>query len=168
MKKLMMMIAAMMLTASSVSAQSTDTLRQRKPDRGEIIEYRTARMADELGLNDSQRQQLLELNKAYAGKMPRMGGAHRHFGGPRGGQPIDSVARPQRPSKEEIESRMKERKQNEADYEVQLKKILTSEQYAKYQENKQRRLQRGGMGGPGRGRKYGGAQPEGGNDAETK
>ena len=105
------------------------------------------------------------MNTNFADKLPYMGGP-RQMGqrgrngngrGMRQGQNADgnsgaSEQVRQRPSREEMEARMKEMRENMDAYNAELKKILTEEQFKKYQENSSRRMggpRPGGRGGRG-------------------
>ena len=133
-------------------------------DRTEMVKNQTDRMVKEYGLNDEQAAKLLELNTSFADKMPRMRGGQRPGGGQRGGMRQRNTdgntgataqgERQGRPSREEMEARMKEMRANQDAYQGELKKIMTEEQFAKYQEDIQRRTQFGG----GQGVRQGGGQ----------
>lgn len=154
MKKMMMAIAAMMVISTASMAQDNNEKKQapRKMDRTEMVKHRTDRMVKEYGLDEAQAQKLLELNTAYADKMPRMGGPRP--GGPRPqGQPdakqkVDGTTgataqQPaERPSREQMEARRAEMMKNTEAYQAELKKILTDEQYNKFIENQKNRQQR--------------------------
>ena len=132
-------------------------------DKTEMAKMRTERMTQELGLNDKQQEQLLKLNTEFADKMPMRGprGPRHGQGGHHGrqGSPqkpdIDAQtgASPQagapdmkreRPSQEQMEARHKEMQANREAYQNELKKILTEEQMAKYQEAEKQRMERRG------------------------
>lgn len=168
MKKMMMLIAAMMLTASTISAQSSESNQQARPDRTEMIKSRTDRVVKQLGLNDTQAKQLLDLNTAFADKLPGMGGRGMARGGQRGGRNNDSQAPRERPSREQMEARMKEMQANMEAYNTELKKILTEEQYAKYQEAQKQRMQRRGQGGPRQNNNFGNIVNGNNNPSETE
>lgn len=154
MKKMMMAIAAMMVISTASMAQDNNEKKQapRKMDRTEMVKHRTDRMVKEYGLDEAQAQKLLELNTAYADKMPRMGG--QRPGGPRPQgqsdvkQKVDGTTgataqQPaERPSKEQMEARRAEMMKNTEAYHAELKKILTDEQYNKFIENQKNRQQR--------------------------
>lgn len=149
-----MAIAAMMVISTASMAQDNNEKKQapRKMDRTEMVKHRTDRMVKEYGLDEAQAQKLLELNTAYADKMPRMGGPRP--GGPRPqGQPdakqkVDGTTgataqQPaERPSREQMEARRAEMMKNTEAYQAELKKILTDEQYNKFIENQKNRQQR--------------------------
>lgn len=158
MKRLVLAIMAGMMMTATCFAQNNNDAQQRPPrmDKNEMIKMRTDRMVSEYGLNETQAAQLKDLNTNFADKLPYMGGP-RQMGqrgrngngrGMRQGQNTDSNSGAseqvrQRPSREEMEARMKEMRENMEAYNVELKKILTEEQFKKYQENSSRR-----MGGP--------------------
>ena len=159
MKKMMMALAAMMIVSTASMAQDNNEKKQppRKMDKTEMVKHRTDRMVKEYGLDEAQAKKLLELNTTYADKMPRMGGQRPH--GPRpqgksdGQQKVDgstgaTAQQPaERPSKEQMEARRAEMKKNAEEYNAELKKILTEEQYQKFTEAQKNRQQRPHNGG---------------------
>ncbi len=144
-----------MMLAVSVSAQTQENEQKRKaPSKEEMAQKMTDRMVSKYGLSDKQKTKLLELNKEYADKMPR---PHRG-GGPRGGgnfkkndsktEGNTSATQQARPSKEEMDKKMEQMKENREAYNTKLKKIMTDEQYKKYTEDQQKQRQpRGPRGG---------------------
>lgn len=157
MKKIIFAIIAAITVSTSVLAQTEDGKKpERKPmDKTEMVKRQTEHMAKEYGLNETQAAQLLEVNTAYADKMPRMG-RPRNGGGRgqmRGQQRPDGTTgataqseNRERPSREQMEARMKEMKANKEAYDAELKKIMTDEQFAKYQENSKKRFEGGNRG----------------------
>lgn len=130
-KALVMMVAALTLTVSA-GAQSQDNQQRQRPSKTEMIQKRTDRMVERYGLNKEQAELLLKVNTTYEGQF---------MGGPRGprmrgqGQPPmrrDSVER-QRPSKEQMEAMRKEMTAKMDAYKAEVKKIMTEEQFAKYE-----------------------------------
>lgn len=166
MKKSILAIIATVTLSTSAMAQSENGNAPQRPqmDRTEMVKNQTDRMVKEYGLNDEQAAKLLELNTSFADKMPRMRGGQRPGGGQRGGMRQRNTdgntgataqgERQGRPSREEMEARMKEMRANQEAYQGELKKIMTEEQFAKYQEDSQRRPQFGG----GQGGRQGGGQ----------
>lgn len=160
MKKSILAIIATVTLSTSVMAQSENgnDRPRRQMDRTEMVKLQTERMVKEYGLNETQAAKLQELNTSFADKMPRMGGGQRgggmqrprNFGGNNGA--AAQGERPQRPSQEEMEARMKEMRANQEAYEAGLKEILTEEQFAKYQEESKRRQEQFGRRGGPRGR----------------
>lgn len=161
MKKTFFALIAAITLSTSVMAQNEEGRRpeRQQMDRTEMVKRQTERMVQEYGLNEAQAAKLQEINTSYFEKMPRMGGRRGGgFGGPRGqmGQRRNTDGgndatvqgeNNERPSREQMEARMKEMRANQEAYEAELKKIMTEEQFAKYQENSQRRMQ-GGPRGP--------------------
>ena len=153
MKKIIVMIAVALMTVSAASAQSEDKNdgSARQFDKTEMAKHRADRLAKELGLNDDQTKQVEALNVEYADKLGqpfgRPGG--RGFGQRGKGQRPDSTQQERvRPSKEQIEARRKEFETTKVEYDVKLKKILTADQYAKYEELQKQRMQNRGQRGP--------------------
>lgn len=156
MKQIVMTIAAMILLSTAAVAQDNNRQNGQRLDPQEMIQRRTDRTVQQYGLNADQAKQLLELNKKYADVM-----APRGFRGPRDGQGArqggnrqrpaqgDSI-RQQRGQRPEMSEQMKE-------YETELQKILTPEQYKAYQADRERMRQgmgqRGGFGGGQRGQR---------------
>lgn len=151
MKKLMMtMVAALMLTATAMAQENNGRREGRNFDPAEMAKAQTERMVQEYGLNEAQKAKLLELNTQYAGKM-RMGGrggqrGGQRFGGPQGGNQQGGMQQGERPSREQMEARMKEMRENREAYNAELKNILTEEQFSKYEEAEKQRMERFGRG----------------------
>lgn len=159
MKKIIMtLVMALVMTGAAFAGDNNHNAHRQdqRPDAAQMAQQMTDRMASRYGLDEKQTASLLELNKEYAGKMPMMGG--RHGGKPGGrpgfpggrpdrnggcqcgnqpeGTPADSaMARPPRPSKEEMEQRQKEMESNREAYNAGVKKIMTSKQYKQYEED---------------------------------
>ena len=122
-------------------------------------ELRTERMAKELSLTDEQKTKVLELNRVYQGVLtqdPRQGNMR-----PRRPQQADAgtgateqLQKRERPQlTDEQKAEMKQKMEKRRAYNDQLKKILTAEQYEKFQKSQMRHAPRRGQGGP---RKQGG------------
>lgn len=133
-KVLVMVVAALALTTSASAQNDNDNQKRQRPNKTEMIQKRTDSMVERYGLNKEQAAQLLKVNTTYDGQM--MGGPRaRRMGGP--GQPPerrDSVER-QRPSKEQMETMRKEMETKKEAYKAEVKKIMTEEQFAKYEED---------------------------------
>jgi len=120
-----------------------------------MIQRRTDMVAQRYGLDDKQKEQLLELNKKYSdvmpmgpmrGGRPRGDGQMRRQGPPPAGNGEGAQARPPRggmgqgngpgrgPGRFDPE-KMKE-------YEEGLKSIMTPEQYEKYEADRKQRMER--------------------------
>ncbi len=147
MKKMILALVAAFAMTSTVFAQNDNGNNFNRPSKEEMIKARTERTVKRYGLNDEQAKQLLELNTKYADKMrrpfgprhggPRMGGKNRPQG-----QPSDTLQRPQRPNKEQMEARMKEMKATKEAYEKELQGIMTSEQFTKYLDDEKAMMER--------------------------
>lgn len=154
MKKMMMLVVAAMMMSATAVAQDDNGQKGEKPkfDKTEIVQRRTDGFAKRYGLDDKQKTKLLKLNTEYADKLPMGGPRHgMRPGGPRfrgdslqarpqrpqnGGQPQMGEPRPdgaqmngQRPDREQMKANMEA-------YDKQLKKILTDEQYKKYESDR--------------------------------
>jgi len=171
MKKMIMAIAAMMITAVATAQETKQTQKpeENQLDRTEMIKQRTDETVKKYGLNEEQAKKLLEANTKYADKFPSPRGFR---GGPRGGQGgqrpgggfgTDRRERPsmrdgQRPQlteeqRAQFESRRKMQEEAMKAYDEEVKKIMTAEQYKAYQEDMQK--QRAGR-GPRGGGQFGG------------
>ena len=165
MKKIMFSMAAAILMSASALAQTDNAPQQRsEADQAEMIKQRTENTVKQYGLNEDQAKQLLELNTKYADKMPmgfgRMGGRGGRRGGGQGGPQggfgggapqggfgggqMPQMTEEQRARMEEMRKQMTETREA---YNKELEKIMTPEQFKKYQEDQQSR--RGGFGGGG-------------------
>ncbi|MBQ4222382.1 MAG: DUF4890 domain-containing protein [Prevotella sp.] len=164
MKKVLMialMAASVSLTAM---AQEQNSQEGRRFDRSEMIQRRTDMMAQRYGLNESQKMQLLELNKKYdmMSMGPRQGGRPGHFQGNNGeargnageGQrqhrqgppPTDNAqagqGQPRGPRQGMGRGPGRFDPEKMKEYEAGLKSIMNDEQFAKYEADKQQRGQR--------------------------
>ncbi|MCR4603771.1 MAG: DUF4890 domain-containing protein [Prevotella sp.] len=158
MKKIVLAIAAAIMMSANVMAQE-EQKQERQPrqfDRTEMIKNQTNQMIQEYGLNEEQGKKLLELNTNFSDKMPMMG---RGFGGPRGQRGQAQGQRPQRdenatqgerPQREngaqggQQRPRMnrEEMMKNMEAYNKGLEDIMSAEQFQKYKDNMQKRMQR--------------------------
>lgn len=162
MKKIIMTLVAL-ATMTLATAQNNN--QQRRAPREITPEQMTERMTEQLGLSDDQKAKVLALNTKYKdvlrGPGMRRGrpqgqrpdgqtGATQQAGSQQGSQVAQNGSRPERPElteaqKKEMEQQMQKRKE----YDEQLKKLLTDEQYKKYQQSQRRggQGQRGGRRG---------------------
>lgn len=135
MKKSLLLVA-LLFVGSMAMAQNTDSnadqQKRQMPNAEEMVNRQTERMVKELSLNDSQKAQLLKLNKEYMGKIGR---------GMRGPRQQNADNNSQAPTKEQMEKMRTERKASMDAYNTELKKILTDEQYTLYQKKQQERMQ---------------------------
>lgn len=143
MKKLIATLIMAVAMFSVAFAQSDNQNRGNRHDPTQIAQRMTEMMANRYGLDDSQKASLLKLNKEYAGKMPMMrgprGGRPGMHGGPREGMMPDSIrTQHPRPSKEEMEKRFKEMRDNRESYNAEVKKIMNASQYKMFTEDQQR------------------------------
>lgn len=143
MKKFLLSIVMLLTLATTVMAQGFGGQRNRQQmNPEEMLQRRTEMMAEMLGLSEEQKAAVYELNKKQAEQMrgqgQRQGQGQRGNRGNRGQRPEanDSVKDGQRGG---MQSFM-------AEYNNELKKILTEEQYKKYEESMSQMRQRGGRG----------------------
>ena len=153
MKKTILAIAAAMMMSANVMAQGNEQRPQMDP--AEMMKARTEQMVKDYGLNEEQAKQVGELNQKYAGKIPMMRGGQRGQR-PQGQQGEgqrpqrqqgDNTRRGERPQGQQGQMNFEEMRKNMEEYNAELQKIMTEEQFKKYTENNQRRGQRGGNGG---------------------
>lgn len=125
MKKMMLMLVAL-FAMTVIMAQNANGRQPRKMDAATV----TTMMTQQLGLNDDQQKKVEALNKKYESIL-RPG-----FGGPRPQKGQDSVQDKnagQRPEPtEEQKAEMKQRFEQRAAYERELKGILSEDQYKTY------------------------------------
>ena len=168
MKKTILAIAAAMMMSANVMAQGNQQRPQMDP--AEMMKARTEQMVKEYGLNEEQAKKLEVLNTNFAQKMPMMpmmrgqrGQGQRPQGQMGQGQRPqrqqgDTIRRGERPQGQGQRGQMnfEEMRKNMEEYNAELQKIMTEEQFKKYTENNQRRMgQRGQRGG-----NFGGQRPQ--------
>ena len=119
MKRISFLLAALLMMGGMVMAQGPRRGGQ-DMDPKTRAERMTERMAKEYSLNEDQKQQLQDVNLAWVQKMAAN----------QGGRSKDNKAA--KMTKEEREKKMAEMKKSREDYDAQLKKIMTKEQYDSY------------------------------------
>ena len=119
MKRISFLLAALLMMGGMVMAQGPRRGGQ-DMDPKTRAERMTERMAKEYSLNEDQKQQLQDVNLTWAQKMAAN----------QGGRSKDNKAA--KMTKEEREKKMAEMKKSREDYDAQLKKIMTKEQYDSY------------------------------------
>ncbi len=153
MKKIILALCAVFTFAIGANAQNDSKKERKQPTNEEMVKHQTDRMAERLDLNDKQKAELLKLNTEYFGKMrPQM-----QPRGPRKDMKKDGQKR-ERPTEAQMKEMRKKYEEGRKKYNSDLKKILTDEQFSKYekmqQDMKKRRGQRDGRQGKGpRGRR---------------
>ncbi len=141
MKKTILAIVALFAFAIGVSAQEQQGEPKRpegKFNKEEMVKHRVEGMVKELGLDDAQKTKLQKLFEKQASK--------KGFGMPPRkpeGAPKDTVGM-KRPSEKDMQKMREEMEKERAEFNAELKKILTSEQYTKYEELEKQRSKRGG------------------------
>ena len=160
--KLFAFIAAMMVSTSMMAqgtVRESGIRTDRAPrDKATMIKEYTEKMTKDYELTEEQAAQVLELNTKYAEKLPWFGHRMRRpEGGPRlrEGAPIareDGATPPegdrgpkierQRPTEAQFQARRAEMDANVKEYNAELEKIMTPEQFAKYQDNMKRHNER--------------------------
>ena len=167
MKKIALTLIAL-LTIMAAMAQESDNKERRIPRKPDAQQM-TDRMAKDLGLNDKQKAQVLQLNKEYQdvlggpgmGRGPRGGRGHHHGPRPDGkqgqkakvksDQQTDAQTgateqapktgkRPDRPQLTEAQkAEFKKHQAKREEYNKKLQEILTADQQKKWQESHKRR-----------------------------
>ncbi len=149
MKKMMMTLLAAVVVSMAAVAQNKDDNKSPQDNnrKQEMVKHRTDRLVKDYQLNDQQARQLLELNTKYADKMrphhPRHHGPHG-MKGQRPELPKGDVKgeRPE-PPKGDRQDHRKEMDETMKAYEAELQKIMTPEQFKKYQADMQQRRDKG-------------------------
>ena len=149
MKKMMMTLLAAVMVSTAAVAQNKDDNKSPQDNnrKQEMVKHRTDRLVKDYQLNDQQARQLQELNTKYADKMRPH---HPHHHGPHGmkGQrpePPKGDKKGERPEppKGDRQDRRKEMDETMKAYEAELQKIMTPEQFKKYQADMQQRRDKG-------------------------
>lgn len=153
MKTLILAVAAVFALSSNAMAQDSNQGQRehKRLSNTEMAQMQTNRMSEQLGLDDTQKAALLKLNTEYTGKMHHGMGP---MGGPRGQRMQNDTVKHERPTEAQMQEMRKQMDETRASYKAELKKILTEEQYAKYEEQEKQMFRMGGPQG-GRGRMRG-------------
>ena len=157
MKKILLTLAAAFIMSATAFAQGGFGGGQQF-DPEQMIKMRTDRTVEQYKLNADQAKQLLDLNTKYN---DRLMGGFGGFGGRRGGGmgqgggfgqggQMPELTEEQRAQMEEAR---KKREEAQKEYDAELEKIMTPEQFKQYQEDQKNRRQRGGRGGFGGGQR---------------
>jgi hypothetical protein len=137
-KTILLLVAAFTMTSAMAQDNQGERKEGMRPDRTEM-------MVKEYGLNETQAAKLKELNDKYP-ELQRFGGRGRRghrpmMGGPRGQMDGNTGAsaqqRPERPSREDMEKMMNERRQKQEAYDKELKGIMTEDQFNAYQKKRE-------------------------------
>ena len=149
MKKMMMTLLAAVVVSTAAVAQNKDDNKSPQDNnrKQEMVKHRTDRLVKDYQLNDQQARQLQELNTKYADKMrphhPRHHGPH----GMKGQRPEppkgDKKGERPEPPKGDRQDRRREMDETMKAYEAELQKIMTPEQFKKYQADMQQRRDKG-------------------------
>lgn len=153
MKKILMILMLVVLTGGMAMAQNSRRSNKRL-DPKERAERMTERMAKEYSLNDAQKKQLYEANLGMTEKMGDM--PMRRHPDMQTDSKQDKVKRADKKQmtdaerkemKAKMEKKHAEMKQAREAYDVQLKKIMTKEQYEAYSRKQgERRMNARGRG----------------------
>ena len=120
MKRIVFWMEALLLMSGVAMAQGNRQGGRQQMDPKTRAERMTERMVKEYSLNEDQKQQLQDVNLTWVQKMAAN----------QGGRSKDNKAA--KMTKEEREKKMAEMKKSREDYDAQLKKIMTKEQYDSY------------------------------------
>lgn len=134
MKKMMLMLVALFFMTVAM-AQNANGRQPRKMDAATV----TTMMTQRLGLNADQQKKVEALNKKYESVLrPGFGGPRPEKGGPRpqmGQGSVQDKNAGQRPElTDEQKAEVKQRFEQRAAYEKELKDILSEDQYKTYQQ----------------------------------
>ena len=135
MKRIAFLMIALFMIGGVVMAQGQRG-EHKKMTPAERAEKMTERMVKEYSLNDAQKKQLLEVNLARCEKMDARMSMRPDVNGKK-----DGTKAPQM-TKEEREKMRAEMKNANDEYNAQLQKIMTEEQYASYTKKQSEREQR--------------------------
>ena len=135
MKRIAFLMIALFMIGGVVMAQGQRG-EHKKMTPAERAEKMTERMVKEYSLNDAQKKQLLEVNLARCEKMDARMSMRPDVNGKKEGKKARQM------TKEEREKMRAEMKNANDEYNAQLQKIMTEEQYASYTKKQSEREQR--------------------------
>lgn len=163
MKRISFLMVTLLMSVSMMMAQGP----RRGGDRGdrkpmepkEQAERMTERMTKEYNLTDAQKAKVQKVNLEMAEKNKDNRPNMRPEGNAQNAKKDDKAKR-EKPTeaemkarKEEMEKRMAEMQKEREAYNAEIKKILTAEQYAKFEKNQAERAERMKAGNQGREKK---------------
>lgn len=131
MKRFYLLLASFVLVCGMAMAQPQGEPggQGRTFDPSKMAEKRTEQMTKELSLSDTQKTAVLSLNKEFFSNMQ----AQRAKVRPEGSD---------KPDRAQMKEMFKQMKAMRDDFNARLQKILTPEQYQKYQKNEEARRER--------------------------
>ena len=135
MKRIAFLMIALFMIGGVVMAQGQRG-EHKKMTPAERAEKMTERMVKEYSLNDAQKKQLLEVNLARCEKMDARMSMRPDVNAKKDGKKAPQM------TKEEREKMRAEMKNANDEYNAQLQKIMTEEQYASYTKKQSEREQR--------------------------
>lgn len=141
MKTLIVIIAALFCFGFQAKAQRPEQGKRMDMTPEQMAEQRTAQMVQKYGLNQEQTDLLFELNKQQMEKMASMRPQRISK------DSLQSMSKSERKAyqkeiKQKEESMREDMKKNEEKYEQTLQLILTAEQYAQYQKDRENYMDR--------------------------
>lgn len=161
MKQMMMTLLAAVMVSTAVVAQNKDDNKPSEDNnrKQEMVKHRTDQVVKDYQLSDKQAKQLLELNTKYADKMRPHHPRHHAPNGKKGERPEppkgdmkgerpeppkgDMKGQRPEPPKGERGDRQKEMEDTMKAYEAELQKIMTPEQFKRYQADMKERRDKG-------------------------
>ena len=131
MKRFYLLLASFVLVCGMAMAQPQGEPggQGRTFDPSKMAEKRTEQMTKELSLSDTQKTAVLSLNKEFFSNMQAQGAKVRPEGS-------------DKPDRAQMKEMFKQMKVMRDDFNARLQKILTPEQYQKYQKNEEARRER--------------------------
>lgn len=151
MKKISLLLVAFIMSMGMVMAQAPQRGERKQMDPKARAEKMTERMANEYGLNDTQKEKLLTLNTTMTEKMGDKPHGRKHRDGkavksekkkPEAGKSETQKPENYEARKAEREKRMAAMKESREAYDAKVKEIFTEEQYNKYQTHLAERQQK--------------------------
>ena len=150
----MALIAALTMTATTMAQDENNQARERRHiDKTEMVKHRTAETVKAYGLDEKQAKALLELNTKFADKMGP--GRGPRPGGPKGQRPEGmKKMKGQRPDSikggqfapRNMGAGHEKMRQTMEEYDQELQKILTPDQYKAYKADMEKRMKEGPRG----------------------
>lgn len=139
MKKLMILLAAALMMSGASMAQDNQRRERRQFNPEDMVKRQTEQMVEALDLDADQATAVLKLN---ADRMKELSGMRRF------GQRNRAEGEEQeRPTEEQMKAMREKMETSQKAYNDEMKKILTEEQYAKYEKMQNQFRGRGGMRG---------------------
>lgn len=127
MKKIVLMMVALMTLTAAQAKMQTKSTPQKKMSHSEM----TTQMTSKLKLSDAQKSKVAALNKEYESVLQGPGMCDQKDGKPQGKPSDKKGSRPE--TTDAQKTQMKQQQVKRQEYNLKLKKILTDDQYKSYQ-----------------------------------